>query len=609
MKAAETSGDGGPLKSISMQELFALKPDWDKRNEEIFAALDQGRITISAAAFGLNQSLIQFGLLRPSANRAEPDARRWGVVYAFSGARPPSTAITPARVGLDLTAIFTLAQLGLLDRVIAHHERIFIPDQLLVWLFRERQRMAFHQPSRLKDAHFLKRLLVSGALKIFKPEQQAAPLLVREVGYDLAALLEAAAQSTTPALVVRSAPVMRIGSLMEEEVDLTAHQSRLCSCQAVVEGLRLKGMITATEAGRAESYLKLHEHRWPEETRVPDGATLYLDDLSTTYLRTVGLLDRLKPAGFTAFVTKSLDEQDNQLLAYESGSGQQLSTIETIRAVLSKGLADGRIETIASPDDGDDHAELKAQFNFLATERPVDAFVIDDRFVNRFQTMTHGSRQTPVLTTLDLIGRLVTVSAISTEEEREHRTNLRRAGYAFVPVTEEELAYHLMNAPLVDGAIVETAELRAIRESVLKIRMSPVLQVPHELPWIQQYSRALVRAARAVWQACPTAEEAAARCEWLVPQFDTRGWAPIAESGAGAVFARASYAGLLHVLTFAPDITAKGDTDPYHRWVDERILREIAATEPEIYREIVATAVAVFSHNIDEAMEQTPDED
>lgn len=607
LKAAEKSGDQGPLKSITMKELIELKPNWDKRHEEICTALDEALVTVSAAAFALGQSMIDLGLLRPSANRNETDARRRSVVYAFSGARPSIVAADPKRVALDLTAIFTFAQLGLLAKVVDQYDCVLIPDQLLSWLFEERQRVSFHQPSRLKDAHFLKRLIAGEKLEIFTSKGQAPPTLVRDVGYDLAAMLATAEQSGGNSYVVRSAPVSRLGSLMEEEADLQAYKTCLCSCQAVVEALRLKGTITATEEKNALSYLKLHEKRWDGEPRIQDGATLYLDDLSTTYLRTVGLLDKLQPAGFTALVTKSLSAQDNQLITYESVSEQQLTTIENIRAILAKGLTDGRVETIPSPEQDGENARLKAQLNFLATDKAVDAFVIDDRFVNRYLHMDQGGRRTPILTSLDLVNHLVRSAAVSVEEEYEHRTNLRRSGYSFVPITEQELVDHLMAAPLVEGVLMETAELRAIREAVLQLRLNNLLQTPHELTWLQNYTLALIRATRAHWKRSADSEEAKARCEWLVPHFNSCGWAAIAQKGATALFVQTSYAAALHGLAFIPDVSDRTAAEPYHLWLDERLLLAIKETEPEIFNQIIATARAVLRENIEDIVRQVPD--
>jgi len=382
-RAASLSDGQGPLKSMTMKDLSELKPDWDRRRDETYKALLAGQMPISIAARALNQSMIQNCLLRPASNRLETDARRRSLVFAFSGARAPMGRVELKRIALDLTAVFTFAQLGLLTKLIEHFERVLVPDQLLVWLFQERQRVAFHQPSRIKDAQRLKRLIADGSLKIFAPTKTTNLRIAQEMGFDLASMLETAIDSSSDAYVIRSAPIFRLGSVMGETVDVAKFASRLCSCQAVVDALRLKGRLTTTEEQRAMSYLKLNERRWPDEPRIPDSATLYLDDLSTTYLRTAGVLGKLKAAGFTVYVTKSLDDQDNQLLAYESVADEQLATIESIRAVLAAGLSEGRVETIASPDAESDDTQLRTQLNFLVTDKPLDAFVVDDRFVNR----------------------------------------------------------------------------------------------------------------------------------------------------------------------------------------------------------------------------------
>lgn len=604
LRAAEKSGDQGPLKSISMKELFELKPDWDRRQNQTYTALNAGQITISGAAYVLNESMIKNCLLVPAMNRQESDPRRRSLVYAFSGTRLSRFPVEPRRVALDLTAIFTFAQLGLLPTLIAHFERVLVPDQLLAWLFQERQRVAFHQPSRIKDAQTLKRLLSDGTLKIFTPQKQANANLVQEVGFDLASQLEASLQSSSDAYVIRSSPVHRLGSVMEEMADLTPYEACLCSCQAVVDALRLKGKITAAEEQRARSYLKLHEERWPNEPRIRDGATLFLDDLSTTYLRTTDILGKLKGAGFTTYITKSLDDQDNQLLAYESFASEQLATIENIRAVLAPALANGRIEMIASPDLDSEDAQLQAQLNFLATDKPVDAFVVDDRFINRHSHMTRGDQQTPILTSLDVIEHLVASGSLSLNEGREHRTTLRRSGYTFVPVLEDELTYHLSQAPLDNGSLVETAELRAIRETAQRLRLAKVLQVPHELTWLNQYTLAMIHAVRTIWDIESDPKVAEARCEWLLGQLDTRGWASVVEREAATQFSVMSYAGLLHALCYTPKIAQERKNDPYHRWIDERILGKLKETEPEIFGQIIASAAALFNKAVEDGREE-----
>jgi hypothetical protein len=276
--------------------------------------LNEGKVPMFGAAHLLHRSLIDFTLLQALANLPESDTRRRGIVYAFSGARPADISLHGVTtIALDLTAIFTLALLELLPVAIGAYERVAIPHSTLGWLFQERQRATFHQPSRINEAHDLKRLVAEGGLKVLPSQPLSDLTLAKEVGLELARLLSAASKAKasdgTARYVIRSAPVHRASSLMEEEADLSAHSEYLCSCQSLVEKLRAKGVLTLDEEQRALAYLKLHERRWASEPKIADSAEIYLDDLATTYLQTVGVLAKLKPAGLVAYITQDDDTQ------------------------------------------------------------------------------------------------------------------------------------------------------------------------------------------------------------------------------------------------------------------------------------------------------------
>jgi hypothetical protein len=209
--------------------------------------------------------------------------------------------------------------------------------------------------------------------------------------------------------------------------------------------------------------------------------------------------------------------------------------------------------------------------------------------------MTRGEGQTPIVTSLDLVEHLAASGILSIDEAREHRTTLRRSGYTFVPVLNDELTYHLLQAPIERGELIETAELRAIREAAQRIRIEKVLQAPHELTWLNQFTLTLIQAVREVWNTESNSEIAEARCEWLLEQLDIRGWAPNMEEGAATRFSVMAYAGLLNALCFAPGNSAKEKNDGYHRWIDNRVLTEIKETEPEVFEQIVDLATALFS--------------
>ena len=97
-KAAALSDEGGPIKSVSMRELMAQKPDWDRRETSVWTQLNEGKIPVFGAAHILNRSLIDFVLLQSLANLTERDPRKRSIVYAFSGARPASTRVEVQKI-------------------------------------------------------------------------------------------------------------------------------------------------------------------------------------------------------------------------------------------------------------------------------------------------------------------------------------------------------------------------------------------------------------------------------------------------------------------------------------------------------------------------------
>ena len=188
---------------------------------------------------------------------------------------------------MDATALLTLSFLNLLDKALDAFDAVYVPHSTLAWLFEEKQKAAFHQPSRIKDAHQVRDLLARDVLEKFVPSTVADGDLSVQVGDELAVLIAEAEMvrddDDTQRIVVRSSPVHRLSSLMDEEADLTGHAAVLSSCLSVVEKLREKGQITAEEEKRARAYLQLHEKPWPNQPEITDGAVLYLDDLAITY--------------------------------------------------------------------------------------------------------------------------------------------------------------------------------------------------------------------------------------------------------------------------------------------------------------------------------------
>lgn len=158
--AVRTSGDDGPLQSISLEELVEQAPDWNTHTDDVWAKLKAGAIPMAGAGSALRRPMLELQLAQMIANRHEDDPRRRGIVPAFSGTRG-KIATDATRLGLDLTALITLGSIDLIGPVLAKWD-VHISHGMLGALFEQRAKAGFHQPSQIKAAHALRQMLVTG---------------------------------------------------------------------------------------------------------------------------------------------------------------------------------------------------------------------------------------------------------------------------------------------------------------------------------------------------------------------------------------------------------------------------------------------------------------
>jgi hypothetical protein len=555
-KAASLSGSDGPLQRMSLKDIVDKKPEWDRHESETWRLLSKGQVPIYLAARSLNRSLIDLTSFQALANLKVTDPRRRSIIPAYSGKRLPQECdISGKAVCLDATALLTLSFLKILDKALDAFESVYIPHSTLAWLFEERQKATFHQPSQIANARRIRDYLAAGVLEKFNSSSSTSSDLAAQVGDELAALIAEAEfdrdENAMQHIVVRSAPVHRVASLMDEEVDLSAHASVLSSCLSVVEKLKQKGKITAKEEEHARAYLHLHEKPWPNQPEILNGAVLYLDDLAVTYFLHLGLLEKLNAAGLRAVVSPRTVSEKDALISYELISGRVIEIIEDMRASLSSRINSGQIKVGRSRsfDNPEERSVLvHPTINVFALVPNCDVVIVDDRFINQHLNIDSGSEPKPLISTLDLLDALVDCNVLSDDDRLEYRTQLRQAGYFFVPVNEKELERCLKESSVNNGTLQETAELKAIRESVLCARMRDWLQLPEEAPWLDGMQKAFIYTLKKLWTDEADFDEVEIRSNWLLDQIDIRGWAHrIAQDNADD-FVRIGYANFILLL-------------------------------------------------------------
>ena len=596
-KVASLSGDDGPIRSVSFRDMVNLNSEWNQRNHEIWRLYASGEIPILLAAHYLNRSAAELTLFRALANLSEIDPRRRGIIPAYSGNRSPAHIDISAAVGFDATALLTLGFLGqsLLEKALDAFKTVYIPHSTLAWLFEEKQKIDFHQPSRIRDAHKLRDLLATQKIEKLTPSAVPESDLCDRIGDDLAVLIAEAEKKPlhgdkVQRLVVRSSPVYRVASMMEEEADLTGHEHVLCSCGSVINKLREKGRITEKTRRKARDYMRIHEKDWPNQPEIADGAVLYLDDLSVTHFLYLGVLEELQVAGFRPVVFPGTVSEADELISYENISGEVGKIIEIIRAVLSSRIKSGRVKLARHfiTDETDDPLLRRYPIaDMFSLVGDCAAVIVDDRCINQNASISNKGIQVPVFTTLDVIDELVSSDSITQEDRFEHRARLRRAGYFFVPVIQHELEHHLAASAVKEGKVVEVVELKAIRENILCIQMSGWLQFPKEHFWVDAFLTAFVFALNGLWSTGKDLSNARVFSEWIVESVDMPGWfhnlADKNKDSMNPIEYEARGVRMLMISTrVSPEVL-----DDYWAWIEDRILSQIKEQRPDLYSRVL----------------------
>ena len=377
---------------------------------------------------------------------------------------------------------------------------------------------------------------------------------------------------------------------MEEYADLAQHAQVMTSCLAVVEKLRTTGRITFRDEQRARSFLVLQERPWPNQPTINDDAILYLDNLAVGYLAHLGLLDKLQPAGLQAVISPRVVSEINDLIAYESISDKVTETIERIRVAVNTHIESGKIKVGTS--EGVNENERKLSFSHPTIELAAlvprcNAIVCDDRSLNRNMIFTEGDKAVPLLTTVDILNSLAAVGGKSRFDQSRYHTALRRAGYIFVPLSEAEVTEQLVATTVEDGRLRESAELKAIRESILGVRMSDWLQLPSEAQWLDTALNALMGGIKTLWKERDDLSAVTELSDWVAAQVDLQGWAhSFGEEDGRTMITTGRSAHIADILRPLFDMTST-TRDAYWAWATRRLLGPIQEQFPELYSAVV----------------------
>jgi hypothetical protein len=589
LQAAELSGDDGPIKRMSLEELLGGQGEWEARVTEAMNAQAAAAAPISSIASALRRTWLELQLVPLIANPTCPDVRTHAIVGLFSGRAVSETAsvLDKGPIALDVTALVTLAHLNLLEDVFEAFDQVIVRHDVLTELFEQRNRLIFHQPSRIAFSHRLLGLVDRGKLSPFNVTTTPDLGLLADLGEERAEMLaDAAGRQDGQFLLIHPFPITKVGSLLSEAVPLERYQKNLASCGAVVDAVLNAGQLTKKDTQSAYAYLRSQEQRWPNEPAIEAGATLYLSEVAVAYFHHLGLLDRIADAGLTAVVSKSSIAEARALIDHESRSAAVDAVLKRARDQISRAFSEGHLRFNPVPPKA---AEMDAggDGDSASTAGLASAgglFVTDDRFMNRFSHFDHEGSRIPILSSIELLTELAEKGALEPESLADVKTRLRREGAIYISVTAAELTGMIAETALRvrsgsgERSIAESAELKGLRENVRLAQARGWFNPAVDARWLTNLQLAVSAAIVAQWDGTIPDELALARSDWLLGLLGLTDWAEslvqhdmqgIAETGAILDAVK---------LAISSGSVPKERRDAFEDWLEARVLTPLLET-------------------------------
>ncbi|MCY4426046.1 MAG: hypothetical protein OXC05_03310 [Halieaceae bacterium] len=466
-----SSSDEGPVWSVDVKELTT---DWLPRQHDYQQEVERkwlrGEIPMGLAASFVNMSLVQFFLRYQGQNFSHLDVRKQLILPIAAGVRSPVVIKENWSIGLDLTSVMALVYLDLLNETFdALHSLKLSPD-IMECLWREREKVRFHQPSRIEAAKRILNLHDQGKLKAEENPPLPADNRSSEVGPELASLLELAKHKSGKVICVL--PIRKYGPSLEQEADTSGYDDVIISITDFCTQLHDQGKIALADYHRAKLVLQRQIQTEPDNfAPLNFEDPFYIDRAALHYLEETKLLLPMAGAGLDIHVHPDVLAEMRSLSQTDDTSRYLVGKIEEIRCAIKDVVNSGKATYLPRATDQNEQIQehetfVEATVSLFRGSAFCDAICIDDRVYNQFLTQSEPGREVSIICVLDILQHLASLERIDIVDYWTARHKLRQGGFGIIPLLTDEMAHWLREAKIDDGQLVESVELRAIRQNI-----------------------------------------------------------------------------------------------------------------------------------------------
>ena len=584
--------------------------------ERVYNTYRAGDIPVHMLAQYVRRPLVSWYHRAPLLNQ-ESGRSVAGSTYARHGWRAgPSVPFDPkATISLhvDLTALLMAYHLGLLEKIEGNLGPIVLPHRTVVALAEMRDAVRPVQPARRDALRIVHDLVTRNRIQVVGRETTSTRIeTVPGLEAGSARLLAQATDSGC--LLVAFLPLT--GESAEPLQLAPEHEAVLRSGHCVVESLHVYGEISDTQRAVALDALG-PEHAGPPDRSIPKGAGV---------LCAAGILELLANGSALEQATRLFSVQVSSddfeglvqqplvgLEAAEEDATWLTGLITHISRGIEKGvyrvLPDLRDESKVGTSADEDSPSLNCLLALLIFQpRHGDFIWTDDRWLNGF-AQRDG---VPIVDTVDLLHILRDRAVLSESEFFSITHRLREGDFRLVSLDASEIKTFVRLAPLRDGHLVETRELRTLRRQYAAtladgemLRIAPSEKhTALEWPFVLASGSAVIHAVADVWQEAQPPDVVRPRAEWILCNLyvPDRGRAftqvERSEDSDHRLEATALSGLLSHAISFPTDSASRVMRRSYFEWIYWRLLRRRFEADPiletaviDAFKELMTSAI------------------
>ena len=605
-----SSTDEGPIRRVDLQDFVTWMPKRRDHLREVERKWLSGEIPTSVAAGSFNVSLARLLLYVPDQNTSKSDGRGRGILPIIAGERNPLKVQENWTIGLDVTSVMVLTYLGLLEESVSAFHQIKLAPDLMECLFRERDEIRFHQPSRITAAKRVLELRSKEQLRAADNLADPPKTIIEEVGLKLAALLQMARHDNGKVICVL--PIHKVGSLMEQQADTSEYDDLILSTMDFCTLLRDEGKIDVSTYQRASLFLNKQGQQ--KRANLPPSilnGPIYIDQLALSYLQNANILQSMATTGLDIRIHPDVVEEMHALIEAGDVGNDLIDRIEGIRHILQGAVVSGTASFLPHADDQTERTQnhdirFQATASLLAGSTACDALCIDDRFINSHPVLAvPPERSVPIVCVLDVLRYLVSRGCIGVVDHWTARHKLRAGGFTFVPLESDELVHWLKGAKVSNGQLTESVELRVLRQTMARIDSMELTNPKETIALSAGVPSACIGAIGSLWRdPSLTIEQATILSDWVWRHL----WAaPLLGGQHGAAGAYTDWIRELLAMRLAhlllPTAIQPHDRRAhYTNWIERSVLEPLRSANADIIEKSLTSVREAIS-----ALEKNPE--